>query len=199
MPSRSSSHDSGCDWDPDLRRVVLESVDSHEPADAREARSRRRVLEALATLARPFDEDADPVHVTGSAVVAGRRGTVLHRHKRLHRWLQPGGHVEAGEPPWQAALREAREETGLALSHPGGEPRLLHVDVHHAAKGHEHLDLRYLLLAGDGEPAPADGESPHVRWFDWDEAEELADDALAGALSVAERQPEVISLRSASP
>ena len=161
-------------------------------ADPREAASKQQVLDALARLHRPFDEDAGPVHVTGSAVVVGPRGTVLHLHKRLHRWLQPGGHVDPGERPEDAALREAQEETGLPLAHPVDGPRLIHVDVHPAAKGHTHLDLRYLLLAPDRDPTPPPGESPVARWFSWDEACAIADEALSGALRVAMREPEVI-------
>ncbi len=141
-------------------------------------------------LPSPLDRQAGPEHVTGSAVVVGRRGTVLHLHKRLHRWLQPGGHLERGETPWDAALRESQEETGLMLTHPPGGPRLIHVDVHDAAHGHTHLDLRYLLLAPDRDPAPPPGESPEARWFDWEEATAVADDALVGALRAARRQPE---------
>jgi hypothetical protein len=55
------------------------------------------------------------------------------------------------------------------------------VDVHDGGRGHTHLDLRY-LLAADGEPAPAPGESPDVAWFGWDEALALADAGLVAAL-----------------
>ncbi len=172
---------------------------AHHPADEREERSTRRTAVALGNLPRPFDERADPEHVTGSAIVVGARGTVLHVHKRLHRWLQPGGHVEPGEAPWEAARREAEEETGLRLAHPGHGPRLIHVDVHRAAKGHTHLDLRYLLLAPDRDPAPPPGESPEARWFGWEEAAEVADEALAGALRAARRQPEAARGAASGP
>ena len=98
--------------------AVRSLVASHEPADDREARSRDRILVDLEQLADPFDENADPVHLTGSAVVVGPRGTILHLHKRLGRWMQTGGHIEPGEMPHDAALRESEEETGLALFPP---------------------------------------------------------------------------------
>lgn len=182
----------------DLVDQVRRSVAGHEPGDEREHRAKAELQEGLDELERPFDEDSGPRHVTGSAIVVGPRGTVLHLHKRLHQWLQPGGHVDPGEAPWEAARREACEETGLDLRHPDDGPRLLHVDVHNAAHGHVHLDLRYLLLAPDVDPSPPAGESPHARWFSWDEAIETADASLAGALVAAQRQPEVRVLTSGS-
>jgi 8-oxo-dGTP pyrophosphatase MutT (NUDIX family) len=95
--------------------------------------------------------------------------------------MQPGGHVDPGESPWQAALRETTEETGLPVRHPDSGPQLIHLDAHPAGP-HVHLDLRYLLLSEDADPAPAAGESPDVRWFSLPEALELADDALVDGL-----------------
>jgi hypothetical protein len=63
--------------------------------------------------------------------------------------------------------------------------------VHGAANGHTHLDLRYLLVAPDQDPAPRPGESPLARWFGWQEATSVADAALQGALRAARLQPEV--------
>jgi 8-oxo-dGTP pyrophosphatase MutT (NUDIX family) len=163
-------------------------VAQHEAVDQREAESKVRFLAELDRLEDPFDERADPVHVTASALVVGRRGTVMHRHKRLGRWMQPGGHIDPGESPEDAAKREAQEETGLSVRHPPGGPRMVHLDVHDAAKGHTHLDLRFLLLGADEDPVPPPGESPDVRWCSWEEAAELADDALVGALGVARAQ-----------
>ncbi len=161
-------------------------VERHGARDARERRAKAQFCAELARLARPLDRDADRVHVTASAVVAGRRGTVLHLHRRLGRWLQPGGHLDPGETAPQAALRETVEETGLDVTHPGGRPLLLHLDVHPVADGldHVHLDLCFLLLA-EGEPRPAPGESPDVRWFTWEEAGAIADEPLVHALRAA--------------
>jgi len=177
-------------WPSGLVAAVKAAVATLVPGDGREARAQARIVADLERLERPFDEQAGAEHVTASAVVVGPRGTVLHMHKRLHRWLQPGGHVDPGEGPWDAALRESVEETGLEMAHPAGGPRLIHVDVHDAAKGHTHLDLRYLLVGADRDPAPPAGESPLARWFDWQEAAAVADTALVGALHAARRHPE---------
>jgi len=173
--------------DPCAPAALADLLAGHRPADEREAEAISRFLSELSELSRPCDETAGPVHVTASGIVVGRRGTVLHRHRRLGRWMQPGGHVEPGESPAEAARRESEEETGLALAHGPGGPRLVHVDVHEAADGHTHLDLRFLLLGSDDDPAPPPGESPDARWCAWDEAEAMADDALASGLRSARR------------
>jgi 8-oxo-dGTP pyrophosphatase MutT (NUDIX family) len=181
---------------------VTRAVEDHRPADPREDLSRSIILTELARLDRPFDEDADLTHVTASAIVVGQRGVVLHRHRRLHRWLQPGGHLEPGEWPADAAERECVEETGLPVAHPVGGPVLAHVDVHTAAQDHVHLDLRYLLWSPDLPPAPGPGESQEVEWFTWESALEMADDALAGGLESARRlarAPTVGAGRKAQP
>lgn len=159
----------------------------HVPVDERERQSVAAMVQWLARLSAPFEEQADDVHVTASAIVVGQPGVVLHRHKRLGLWLQPGGHVEPGEWPHEAAVREAFEETGLPVGHPDDGPRLVHVDVHPGPRGHTHLDVRYLLMAPDQAPAPPPGESPEVAWFGWDAAIALADDGLRGALEAVRR------------
>ncbi len=160
---------------------------THHPRDDRESLSLAIMVAELDRLERPFDEDGDLTHVTASAIAVGRRGVVLHRHRRLHRWMQPGGHIDPGETPEEAVLRECAEETGLEVSHPATGAQLLHVDVHRSAGEHVHLDLRYLVWAADADPAPAPGESQEVAWFDWPDAQAIADEALAGALVAARR------------
>lgn len=160
---------------------LASAVAARTPIDDREARSIERFATELARLDRPYDEDADPVHVTGSAIVTGPRGVVLHLHKRMGLWLQPGGHLDPGEDPAQAALREAAEETGLDLVLASGD--IAHVDAHDGPKGHLHLDVRYVVAATtDVDPTPPPNESQDCRWFDWDEAITIADPGLSGAL-----------------
>jgi 8-oxo-dGTP pyrophosphatase MutT (NUDIX family) len=170
--------------EPDDRvRRVRAQIEAHQPVDDRERSAKEQALASFDRLPRPL-EVADPTHVTASAVVVGPRGVLLHRHRKLGRWMQPGGHLDPGEEPAEAAVRECREETGLTVTHPWGEPRLVHLDVHAAAAGHVHIDLRYLVEGPDAPPDPEPGESPEVAWVSWDEAEALADEALAGALTV---------------
>ena len=168
-----------------LRDRVRASVAARSPIDDAERMCIAEFLERFDALDDPLSQDADLVHVTGSAIVVGPRGVVLLKHKRLGFWLQPGGHIDAGESPWEAAVREAREETGLDVRVPGGgdEPVLVHVDVHPGGRGHTHLDLRYVLDGGDADPTPPADESQEIGWFDWDAAIDRAgDDRLKACL-----------------
>jgi 8-oxo-dGTP pyrophosphatase MutT (NUDIX family) len=174
-----------------LRDLVRRTVTDRDPIDDAERGSIERFLEEYDRLADPFDQTLDPIHVTGSAIVVGPRGVVLLRHKRLGFWLQPGGHVDPGETPWEGALREAREETGLDVSYAAldadGVPTLAHVDVHPGGRGHTHLDLRYLLDGGDADPTPPPGESQEIGWFDWPTAIQRAGDPRLAAALIALR------------
>lgn len=168
---------------------LLAHLAGHRAGDPVEAASLTRTRALVAWLPAPLDEHADPTHVTGSAIVWDEDGRVLlHRHKRLRRWLQPGGHLDRGETPWQAAVRETSEETGVDARHPDGVPRLVHVDVHEGPRGHVHLDLRYLLYAdGDAALAPAPGESPEVAWWLPQDAGPRTDASTRAALAGAAR------------
>jgi ADP-ribose pyrophosphatase YjhB (NUDIX family) len=60
----------------------------------------------------PRYADIERHHTATAYVVAGER-TLLIWHRNLGMWLPPGGHCELNEDPVSAAVREAREESGL--------------------------------------------------------------------------------------
>jgi len=166
---------------------LTDSLSAHRPADAREAADLRRIVEFVARHPDPFDRRIREGHLTGSAIVVSTDGgrVLLLRHRKLQRWLQPGGHADPGEKAGETvALREALEETGIAgLELHGRAPRPLDVDVHDIpARGdepaHLHLDLRYLVLApAEAALVRSPMESDDLRWFGWDELAELDLDA----------------------
>lgn len=184
---------------PDPRLRLLAALDRHQPHDAQEEADRERILDFARRHERPFDRSIAEGHLTGSAITVsadGRRVLLLH-HRKLDRWLQPGGHGEPGEAAGEAvALREAREETGLSglALHPLA-PRPFDVDVHDiparpGEPAHLHLDLRYLVVALPGTAlAPDLAELHALRWVKWSEVPSLDPDhglsrALAKARSI---------------
>ena len=91
-------------------------------------------------------------HITGSAWIvdaAGDRVLLVH-HRKLGRWLQPGGHCDGDSDTLAVALREAREESGLDVRALDGA--IFDIDVHAIpARGrdpdHFHFDVRFLVQA----------------------------------------------------
>jgi len=183
---------------PGPRAALVDSLRRHLPADEEEARDRDRILAFILRHDRPFDRGIREGHLTGSAITVsadGARVLLLH-HRKLDRWLQPGGHGDPGETSGEeVALREAFEESGIRglRLHPEA-PRPLDVDVHDIpARGsepsHEHLDLRYLVVAPEGAViAPDLAELHEIRWVPWDDVDALGPDhGLGRALAKARR------------
>jgi 8-oxo-dGTP pyrophosphatase MutT (NUDIX family) len=159
----------------------------HESADAEEAADLERMRVWADTLERPFSREQPGAHFTASAIVVDGPGerTLLVHHRKSGAWFQPGGHFEPGDPSAAAAaLREAGEETGLAVAL--ARPGLLDVDVHWVPwDGHYHLDLRFHLVAA-GELRLAAGELHAAAWLRWDDAlARISEPALRRALTKA--------------
>lgn len=160
----------------------------------------------LAALRAQFDDDTGDLfsranmrgHITTSAFVLdpGLQQILLIHHRSLKRWLQPGGHHEAGQSLWSSAVREAMEETGVvALSaHPQfGSVIPLDIDSHaipaNPRKGeaaHWHHDYAYLMIAPlDAVLSPQLDEVSDVAWrplASLDAARELRWGSLVGKL-----------------
>lgn len=150
---------------------------------------RARVLDLIEDHADIADRTCRPGHLTGSAFVVDpiRDATLVLFHRKLQKWLQPGGHADGDTNLANVALKEAREETGiddLMVVVPA-----IDVDIHRVAPPkedpHLHLDVRFLVVAPPGATAVGNHESESLRWVG---RSELADiDADAGFHRMAER------------
>lgn len=120
---------------------------------------------------RAFERGRLQGHFTGSCWLVSRDGrrTLLMHHRKLDRWLQPGGHADGDMDLARVALREAREETGV----PGlrAEGDIFDLDRHRIpARGkepeHWHYDVRYVIRACETEHFVANHESHALAWRD---------------------------------
>ena len=131
-------------------------------------------------------------HFTATGYVAHQGRVLLHWHVKVKAMLPPGGHIEAGEDPVAAVLREIREETGLVAE---VIPREMPVDVAYprqlpppetimvediddpVAGPHEHIDLIYFCRLREGQ---GDGIARLRKGWRWVSEETLiAGDAVS--------------------
>jgi 8-oxo-dGTP pyrophosphatase MutT (NUDIX family) len=120
--------------------ALVEGFD--EPSDGALSKSRELTLLLLACTPAPFSRHQfTPGHITATGLVLapdGERLLLVH-HRRLDRWLLPGGHVDREDAEiWDSARREVIEETGAQLAAgldvhgiplKRGEPYHLHHDL----------------------------------------------------------------------
>ena len=165
-------------------------LESWRAPDGGQEQLRRTMLRHLAAYPDAMRRTCVPGHLTASAAIldpAGR-ATVLTLHAKAGLWLQTGGHCEDGDATLQeAALREAREESGIA------DLRILpgpvQLDVHpvaFCAGGTQHLDVRYAVVAPEGAALQADpGESADLAWFGVDALPEKTDHSVTTLVAAA--------------
>ena len=119
----------------------------------------------------PYGRGGNHGHFTGSAFVVsadGRRTALMH-HRKLDRWLQPGGHADGDRDLRRVALREAEEEIGLTGL--VAEPDIFDLDRHWipdraGEPGHWHYDVRFVVRATGEETLRGNGESRALAWRD---------------------------------
>ncbi len=110
---------------------------------------------------------------------------LLVHHRKSDTWMPPGGHQEAWENPFEAAVREVVEETGIDVSgyftaymplddHAGLIPRPNQVvEVKIPARGkeaeHYHIDMEYVIRVPEQAAVHAENESHDIGWFTADQ------------------------------
>jgi 8-oxo-dGTP pyrophosphatase MutT (NUDIX family) len=156
-------------------RAFLEAINSVHPLALKEPKVLAYQQSMLALLTKSTDKTLSRsrpnAHFTVSAFIFSRSGDCLALfHRKLQRWLQPGGHVEESDlTPLDGAIREAREESGLIdLSPLSVHP--VDLDIHSIPErrkeaAHEHYDLRYALVTDAPHKAHLSDESSGIKWL----------------------------------
>ena len=125
---------------------------------------------AAETGATPTPDPAPTRDFTVAVFVIAQGRVLLQWHRKLSRWLPPGGHIEPGELPDDAAVREVMEETGQTIRLIGGTgpgpslrgaglPRQLTrpigIQLEDISPGHQHIDLVYFAVPEPRADTPA--------------------------------------------
>jgi 8-oxo-dGTP pyrophosphatase MutT (NUDIX family) len=145
-------------------------LDKWRPDTSAQESLRQAFLGFLAAREDSCARSCEAGHLTASAVVldADRRHVLLTLHPRVGRWLQLGGHCEPEDTSLaEAALREAREESGIDGLRMDPEP--VHLDVHPITCSlgvpTRHFDVRFAVQAPRGARPVRSEESDDLRWW----------------------------------
>lgn len=171
---------------------ISSTVHSYLEAHPGESASLEPLLDALA---KGFDFTSRrrfPAHITAGVVLINPRQQVLQvHHRRLGRWLHPGGHCEPADKSLPGtALRELAEECGVRpedIEPIGGEDALpVQIDVHaipaagsRGEPAHRHFDFRFAYRAPVDLQVTVGTEAVSHRWKP---LLELGDSVLAARL-----------------
>ena len=112
------------------------------------------------------------------------RKVLLVHHRKLGKWLPLGGHIELSEDPEAAALREAKEESGLEVELLGERPPTTEqgtraliaprfLDIHRITDTHEHIGMIYWARPRGGTLALSESEHHGIGWFAAEQLDQL--------------------------
>lgn len=108
-------------------------------------------------------------------IVSNKKVLLLHRSVGFRVWEFPGGGIEFGESPEEAAVREAKEETGLTVKSIG----LWMVNSQVTPQKHHHIWFLYRCKIMNGNPSVSDEDHDEIGWFTFEEMKNLPDLALS--------------------
>lgn len=116
-------------------------------------------------------------HITASGLVIKGETVLLIFHPYIQRWFQPGGHIDDGESPIEAAIREVYEETGYLCELDSDNQEPIDIDIHEIPENlqkreaaHLHIDLLYTLRVLRQEKSV---EEVKFQWCSFDEVENI--------------------------
>ena len=179
-----------------LRERALELLEEFNDGELGQLDLRQRYLSHIHVNEDAFEKKCPPAHITVSALILdhSQQNVLLTLHPKVGRWLQLGGHCEiSDESLTAAALREAREESGLTdfdflIEGP------VQLDAHTInCRGDglvTHLDVQFVLVAHDGQEIAISEESLDLKWFN---ASELPSDCDFALLRLIDKTQQILS------
>jgi 8-oxo-dGTP pyrophosphatase MutT (NUDIX family) len=160
------------------RNLILELLKNYSG----DAATLGRLTDFIQSNTSCFERSSLSGHITASAWLVSGDGkrVLLTHHRKLNKWLQPGGHCDGDHDVLRASLKEAREESGieeweLVLD------EVFDIDIHpiparKSEPEHFHYDVRFLFRAGSSEDYEVSEESHDLAWVEIDRLSDYTDE-----------------------
>ncbi|MGL1889129.1 MAG: NUDIX hydrolase [Reichenbachiella sp.] len=152
------------------RKELLSEIEKYTSIYQEEMKCKSRFLDLL-SFVNCFERSLEHGHITASAWVINPEDqtVLLLHHKKLDRWLQPGGHADGEEDVLAVAKKELEEETGLSDYHLLYEG-IFDLDIHRiparkSDSAHEHYDVRFLFTTDQPDQIAKNHESNDLKWI----------------------------------
>ena len=153
---------------------ILDLLEAYNCALDSEVLIKNRFIDFVTTHEDCFERHLEIGHITASAFIfdPSNKKTLLLHHKKLNKWLQPGGHCDGEKDTLSVAIKEVFEETGLVIENLSQE--VFDLDIHTIPENkgvpeHEHFDVRYLLIADSTIPLVQNHETNQLNWVNLSE------------------------------
>ncbi len=134
---------------------------------------KERMLDFLDNCDNPFSRETKEGHFTSSGFLLNSNKTkfLLMHHRKLDKWLQPGGHCDGNNDLLAVAIKEAQEESGILDIEPISR-QIYDIDVHFIPSNakeqeHYHYDVRFLLKTVCNDYFVKNAESHDLRWIEF--------------------------------
>ncbi len=166
------------------RHFILNLLKQHSPVNKTESDMLSELITFVENYQNCFDRKLSVGHITGSAWLVNKDLTHVFftHHKKLNRWLQPGGHSDGDANTLAVSMREASEESGIedVFVQPVMD-QIFDVDIHTIPTRknepeHKHYDVRFLLEADMNQPLRISEESNEIAWIPVEEIPSLCNE-----------------------
>jgi len=166
------------------RNYLLGLLSDYETKVHTEMKMQERMIAFIKQYADCFERTLSVGHITGSAwVVNAKRDSVfLLHHRKLDKWLQPGGHSDGDPHTLNVALRETHEESGVCASHISPVSQgIFDIDIHRIPQrkneaAHFHYDVRFLLEMDEQQKLIINAESNELAWIELAKIKDYSDE-----------------------
>ena len=135
--------------------------------------SLKTVCDQVLSSRDPYSRSTKQGHITASGLVFRNGKALLILHPYIKQWFQPGGHIDDGEEPIQAAIREVFEETGVVCESLNGFLEPVDIDLHEIPENpnkgegaHLHIDLLFAMRVIEEQESP---EGIEKAWVPFDQ------------------------------